>query len=646
VPAVRERLKPLGLPRIRHRDGAPVAWFVADQCGTFVDICDTHYVATNHGGLTRTASPRGPAIKGDGSTGYAEVPNFFLGGFALTISIWVNEPSTTNGNSLYVCKEPTNSDWLIMLEGNIVKLRAASTTSIDWSPTLGFYDLWHNLVGTIQSDQTSLIYYDGAVVASGFTGFLANTIDLLHIGEFGTFGPGYRINGAIDDIRIYNRVLSPQEIRRDFEDPWWRLRRPRRAAISLASAPPIFVGSSSGGVSLGGSAIPTVTFGRVGSGGITIGGSASPAANFGGQSSGGVLIGGSASPGGQSNMTGSGGVTIGGSATPSASFAAASSGGVLIGGTAVPSILFGQIGSGGIRVGGSARSSVIFVGLSSGGIILGGVAVVGFESNPGGGPFNATAFGRRRFRSSIERLKPIAPPQLRHRQGAPKAWWIADRAGTLLDATDGRRRPTQHGGLSRSAGPYGPALTFNGSTGWASVPDPLGPSGVGTLSVLANYTGGTNTRAFSGWDNNYSLAINSNGFWIATVFDGLANRTVVGPLATAGQWTRLAMAWTSTTLTLYAGGSLAGTASLSGAPPSVPVGGTASIAATAAGTGQFFLGALDDVRFYDYVLTPAQLAFEAMHPWWRLRRDRPLACGRRATVRIPWFLFFPTAIGG
>src|ERR1017187_1881343 len=71
---------------------------------------------------------------------------------------------------------------------------------------------WHHVVATI-SGTNGWVYLDGALDGSGIVGNIpVNTLDvyigLAHPGQ----GSGFWFNGIIDDVRIYNRTLSSNEV--------------------------------------------------------------------------------------------------------------------------------------------------------------------------------------------------------------------------------------------------------------------------------------------------------------------------------------------------------------------------------------------------------------------------------------------------
>ncbi len=72
---------------------------------------------------------------------------------------------------------------------------------------------WVNIVGTF--DGTNQLVYTNGVLASALVNansILYSGVDLLSIGFESYYGNARRFNGIIDDVRIYNRALTPYEV--------------------------------------------------------------------------------------------------------------------------------------------------------------------------------------------------------------------------------------------------------------------------------------------------------------------------------------------------------------------------------------------------------------------------------------------------
>ena len=79
-------------------------------------------------------------------------------------------------------------------------------------------DTWHNFIVTREND-TFNIFVDGELdETSSFSGFAGDlgVNRQIHIGRFGDLSTWY-FNGSIDEVRIYNRALSADEIKNLYE---------------------------------------------------------------------------------------------------------------------------------------------------------------------------------------------------------------------------------------------------------------------------------------------------------------------------------------------------------------------------------------------------------------------------------------------
>ena len=68
---------------------------------------------------------------------------------------------------------------------------------------------WHHVVLTCTPSNSSKIYVDGVLEGTSTSSLYAMTLSILYIGNWQT---GWITNGSLDDIGIWNRALSQQEI--------------------------------------------------------------------------------------------------------------------------------------------------------------------------------------------------------------------------------------------------------------------------------------------------------------------------------------------------------------------------------------------------------------------------------------------------
>lgn len=182
----------------------------------------------------------GKGLKFDGVNDYVEIPansklSFDASIQSYTIEMWFNIAKFTNSRGdLHLIKDRqpgTNQSQsygigaILSSEKNYKKLSA----NIWYKPTNTNYavvsdyallsDEWYYVANVIKANQRHEIYINGKL--QGFTSIegVGNTK-----GNNGgiTIGSGYypsgmqHFNGIIDEVRIYNRVLSPEEIREHY----------------------------------------------------------------------------------------------------------------------------------------------------------------------------------------------------------------------------------------------------------------------------------------------------------------------------------------------------------------------------------------------------------------------------------------------
>ena len=154
----------------------------------------------------------------DGNSNYLEIadtPDLRFGTSSFTISFWIKAPATTTYGGV-IGKTGGTTMWDCFRDG-------ASPTKIRWrlvgdtgdyrvtQPETVFDNKWHHCVWVIdRTNNVSYWYFDG--VKSTLETDISNLGDISNTSPI-TIGKvsGY-LDGELDDIRIYNRVLSVDEI--------------------------------------------------------------------------------------------------------------------------------------------------------------------------------------------------------------------------------------------------------------------------------------------------------------------------------------------------------------------------------------------------------------------------------------------------
>jgi hypothetical protein len=199
------------------RQGLVGAWCPSLGASGF-SLIDRGY--GNHGTLTNmdpgtdwVASGGKLALDFDGTNDFvvATIP-LFSG--SLSFSVWAKGvpgnantnymasiPVASSGSNGVDFKNPTNAQANLSLDGNFVTINSGVDIRDSWS---------HLLLG--YGNGVAFFYVNGILVGSQAWGNGVSSLSSrqLNLGRFGTFGSHSPVQ--LDDIRLYNRALSPTEI--------------------------------------------------------------------------------------------------------------------------------------------------------------------------------------------------------------------------------------------------------------------------------------------------------------------------------------------------------------------------------------------------------------------------------------------------
>jgi len=130
--------------------------------------------------------------------------------------------------------------------------------------------------------------------------------------------------------------------------------------------------------------------------------------------------------------------------------------------------------------------------------------------------------------------------------------------------------------------------------------------------VQAIITSGGTTGGYNGFE----IAANPNGRWYIYVGTGGSNFiSIEGPAITYGVWTNLAATYDQSAVRLYVNGTLVNTVAVSGITPNpspLPI--RIGAANTEGAANAFFGGQVDELGFWNKVLTPAQISSNMNNP--------------------------------
>ena len=187
----------------------------------------------------------GPALDLNGSTHFINFDNpaiHMRPDVALTFAIWVNMAAGSPGNEFLVHNHVSPQGYNIFINTSgqprwVIEPVGAGASSATASTDIRGAN--HFLVGTYNSANGSNDFYVDAVPEATIVG-LSGLIDYhqsLYIGRQ-VDSDQRHFTGTVYEIRVYNRVLSPREIRIIYEMPYADLLpKPQTVGKAIAAAP-------------------------------------------------------------------------------------------------------------------------------------------------------------------------------------------------------------------------------------------------------------------------------------------------------------------------------------------------------------------------------------------------------------------------
>ena len=172
--------------------------------------------ATWSSGLGGTQTPAsglsGSALSFNGVNNYVSVPdNSSLDVTGnLTLEAWIKPTSVPQSYAAIVGRNVSGQRMLLGSDGSI---RVEMGTIQQTAAGVVNFNTWNHVVYT-SDGTTSDIYVNGVLVSTGAGGANFSSTAAVRIGRSGS---SYPFKGLIDDVRIYSRVLSPEEIERNYD---------------------------------------------------------------------------------------------------------------------------------------------------------------------------------------------------------------------------------------------------------------------------------------------------------------------------------------------------------------------------------------------------------------------------------------------
>lgn len=198
---------------VRNARGPIAHWTLDETAGVLAEDTAGHHDGTLNNGPNWSAGIIDGGLDFDGSDDHILVPHhsYLSLDDAFTISGWIN-PASLSGTSRIISKEQTgsNGDYWLSLSNNNLLLGVGGQVH---GPVGSFgTNQWYHVAATFDDENDNItISIDGSEVLNQTnTNSLSQTTDPLLIGA--NWQTGNYFEGLLDDIRIYDYVLSATEI--------------------------------------------------------------------------------------------------------------------------------------------------------------------------------------------------------------------------------------------------------------------------------------------------------------------------------------------------------------------------------------------------------------------------------------------------
>ncbi len=190
-----------------------VSWWPGE--GNALDLVGPNS-GTLFGGVTFVAGRVGQAFRFNGIDGFVSAPTtgMPIGASDRTIEFWVRVDQVSNDQPFFAGYGSFGSS---SASYHVGSLRQGGLSYFSqWGQALFGVPLqlstWTHVLVTTQSSVTYL-YLNGAVTAAGVVPLNTSSASSFNIGRIaGTIGNTERLNGAVDEVSVYNRALTQAEI--------------------------------------------------------------------------------------------------------------------------------------------------------------------------------------------------------------------------------------------------------------------------------------------------------------------------------------------------------------------------------------------------------------------------------------------------
>jgi hypothetical protein len=177
-----------------------------------VDASDAigNNAGTLEGGAGTAVDPvRGPVLECDGNGAYAGLSNQTPNDFSYSLWVW-SEPPSGDGPLLHSNTVGEIDDFALSIQDDHLRYVSYDITTTGASNVVA--GTWHHVAVTRRDGERMALYLDGELDAEGDSGS-GPVLDNPLVEVCANTTSGYYYSGRVDDVRLYDRALTPDEVR-------------------------------------------------------------------------------------------------------------------------------------------------------------------------------------------------------------------------------------------------------------------------------------------------------------------------------------------------------------------------------------------------------------------------------------------------
>jgi hypothetical protein len=184
-------------------------------------LCATTTTATSNSVTMTVNYPAGAALHFDGTNDYVQVAhsaslNDYVNTGEITVEYWIKPVFPASGNANIIAKRSGNNGFVFEMNTAGLTRHYFRTSNNTWAYIDATYtnNVWQHVAVTAKTDNTISVYINGVLASSasmaGFSAFVASTSAMRLMANTETLNSFQQ--GAIDEVRLWNRVLPLCEI--------------------------------------------------------------------------------------------------------------------------------------------------------------------------------------------------------------------------------------------------------------------------------------------------------------------------------------------------------------------------------------------------------------------------------------------------